>query len=217
MDAESKLLVSLVQGPSRDQATADRLVEDFAQRTDRMPPELVTTDEHAPYKKALMNSYGVEYRPRRRSRRGRKCKLQKRWPAGMVYATVHKTRERGRVVDVSTKVVHGTQEALTAALEGSRCSTSVNTSFVERHNGTTRHFNARKQRKTYCFSKQLCEHVAMSWLAATHYNFCWAHRTLRVRVGRRQYRQRCPAMAAGLTNQMWTVNDLLSRQVHART
>lgn len=52
------------------------------------------------------------------------------------------------------------------------------------HNGTSLYFNARKQRKPCGFStsKQLPEHVAMSWLTVTHYNFCWSNRSLRVEV-----------------------------------
>lgn len=206
-------MVSVVQGPSRDQETCDKLVEDFAGRTGGEPPELVTTDEHAQYKNSLLKQYGVEYRPRRRSRRGRKRSLKKRGPAGMVYATVKKTREKGRVVDVRTEVVLGTEEELAAALEVSPCSTTINTSFVERNNGTARHFNARKQRDTYCFSKQLAEHAAMTWLMVTHYNFCWTHRMLRVPVGHQRYEQRSPAMAASIVDHIWTVEELLTRQV----
>jgi len=214
--AESKLLVSLVQGTSRDQKTCDKLVEDFAERTGGTPPDLVTTDEHAPYKGSLLNTYGVPYTPRRKSKKGRKRKPKKRGPKGMVYATVHKTREKGRVVDVRAELVLGTMEDLNAALSASLCSSKVNTSFVERHNGTTRHFNARKQRKTCCFSKQMPEHVAMSWLTVTHYNFCWSHRSLRVKVAPRTYVPRSPAMAAGLSDHVWTIAEFLSWQALPR-
>jgi IS1 family transposase len=213
VDPATKLIVSLVQGPSRDQKTCDKLVEDFAARTGGEPPDLATTDEHAPYKNSILNQYGVEYRPRRRSRKGRKCRLRKRGPTGLVYATVKKTRKAGRVVDVRTEVVLGTEDDLVAALEDSECSKTINTSFVERNNGTSRHFNARKQRHTYCFSKQRAEHEAMSWLMVTHYNFCWSHRMLRVSLGDQRYAHRSPAMAADLADHIWTVEELLMRQV----
>jgi hypothetical protein len=131
----------------------------------------------------------------------------------MVYATVKKTREKGRVVHVRTEVVLGTEEDLATALGASTCSKTINTSFVERNNGTARHFNPRKQRDTYCFSKQLTEHIAMSWLMVTHYNFCWANRTLRVRIGKQRYTRRSPAMAAGIVHHVWTVDEMLSHQV----
>jgi IS1 family transposase len=212
VDPETKLMVSLVQGSSRDQATCDKLVEDFAERTGGVPPELVTTDEHAQYKNSILKKYGVEYRPRRRSRRGRKRSTRRRGPPGMVYATVKKTRKNGRVVHVRREIVLGTEEDLVAALEASSCSKTINTSFVERNNGTSRHFNSRKQRDTYSFSKQLAEHEAMSWLTVAHYNFCWTNRTLRVPLGEQRYTKRSPAMAAGLADHVWTVEELLTRQ-----
>ena len=213
VDPETKLMVSLVQGPSRDQETCDKLVEDFADRTGHEPPDLTTTDEHAPYKNSLLKTYGRDYRPRRRAKVGRKRKLKKRGPEGMVYATVKKTREKGRVVHVRTELVLGKEEDLVAALEASPCSKTINTSFVERNNGTSRHFNSRKQRDTYGFSKQLAEHEAMSWLMLTHYNFCWQHRMLRVHLGSQRYAQRSPAVAAGIADHVWTIEELLTWQV----
>ena len=154
-DPASKLVISMVQGPQRDQGTCDRLVKDSADRTKGRPPELATTDEHATYEPSLLEVYGIPYRPRRKSgRRGPKKKLKKRWPKAMTYATVKKTRRKGRVVDVATTLVTGSDETLAKALNASPCSGTVNTSFVERYNGSARHFNARKQRKTYSFSKQ---------------------------------------------------------------
>jgi hypothetical protein len=172
----------LVQGPSRDQETCDLLVKDFAERTGHIPPELATTDEHAPYKNSILKVYGKESPPSPEQKPHRKRKLKKIPPPGLVYATVDKTRENGEIVEVETKLVFGTPEELARALDRSPCSSNVNTAFVERQNGSARHFNPRKQRKTYSFSKQLLEHLAMTWLAVFIYNFCWPHRMLRVPV-----------------------------------
>ena len=38
-------------------------------------------------------------------------------------------------------------------------------------------------------------------------NFCWPVRTLRLEVGEHQYQQQTPAMAAGLTDHIWTIRD----------
>lgn len=203
----------MVQGPRRDQETSDLLVQDFADRTNHQPPELVTTDEHASYESSLLETYGIDYRPRRKSKRGPKKKLKKRWPKAMNYATVRKTRKQGRVVEVNTTLVAGNEQSLSDVLEASPCSGEINTSFIERYNGSARHFNARKQRKTYSFSKQYEEHEAMSWLMVTHYNFCWKPRTLRVPLGNRCYRQRSPAMASEITDHPWNVQELLSFQI----
>ena len=63
-------------------------------------------------------------------------------PEGLNYATVHKTRKKGRVVEVATRVIFGTAATVEAALAESAASRTVNTAFVERHNGTDRNRNA---------------------------------------------------------------------------
>src|SRR6185369_12968655 len=55
----------------------------------------------------------------------------------------------------------------------------ASTSYLERHNGTDRHRNARKGRKTYRFSKDWEVHEAVTCFTLFSYNFCWAVRTLR--------------------------------------
>jgi hypothetical protein len=90
-------------------------------------------------------------------------------------------------------------------------SRAANVSFVERHNGTDRHRNARKGRGTYRFSKDWQMHEAMTWFTMYSYNFCWPLRTLsRRRIRRRPggvCRPRTPAMAAGLSDHVWTLNE----------
>ena len=63
------------------------------------------------------------------------------------------THELGFAYHVATRVIFGTAAGVEAALAHSGVSRTVNTAFVERHNGTDRNRNARKVRKTYCFSK----------------------------------------------------------------
>jgi hypothetical protein len=75
-------------------------------------------------------------------------------PSGLTYATVTKRREKGRVVEVGTRIAFGTIAAVLLALGRSKASRAINTAFIERQNGTDRHRNARKARKTYRFSKQ---------------------------------------------------------------
>lgn len=57
------------------------------------------------------------------------------------------------MVKVATRVIFGTKAAVAAALSRSTASRAVNTSFVEQENGSDRHRNARKARRTYRFSK----------------------------------------------------------------
>jgi hypothetical protein len=133
------------------------------------------------------------------------------FPVEITYATVHKVREAGQVVEVEGKVVLGTQEQVDEVLAGSGHSTTINTSFVERWFGTQRQFNARKKRRAYTFSKELSFHEASTWLVVVWYNFGWCVRTLRQKVQQDppRYHGRTPAMAAGLADHPWPMRELL--------
>ena len=122
---------------------------------------------------------------------------------------MHKTREKSRVVAVEQRVIFGTVAAVSAALAASLVSAAVNTVFVERHNGTDRNRNARKVRKTYCFSKDWEVHEAMTCFTLYSSNFCSPVRTLREEIAPKRYRQRTPAMAAGLTDHVWSLEEWL--------
>jgi hypothetical protein len=128
----------------------------------------------------------------------------------LAYATVHKERENNRVVAVERTVVMGTQTQVERALEASTVSRTINTSFVERQHATDRGQNARKARKTYRFSKDWRAHEAMTYFTLYRYNFCWAVRTLRQKGADGRWRQRTPAMSAGLTDHVWSLREWLS-------
>ena len=130
--------------------------------------------------------------------------------SGLQYATVHKTRHKGRVVHVEVRVVCGQEEAINAALAASPVSTMINTAFVERHHGTDRHRNGRKIRKSLGSSKDWQVHNAVTYFAMYSYNVCWSVRTLRRRGVEGQWEQQPPAMAAGLTDHMWSLAEWLT-------
>jgi IS1 family transposase len=209
LDPEHRLIVSVIVG-KRSTDHVHLLVEDFHRRTEGRLMNLMTSDENPAYAEAILETYGEDYQPRRKGRRGPKPAPRKRPPKGLTYATVHKTREQNRVVGVEQRLIYGTVRALVAALAASPVSAAVNTVFVERHNGTDRNRNARKVRKTYGFSKDWAVHEAVSYFTLYSYNFCWPVRTLRQGSRWEGYRQRTPAMAAGLTDHIWTLKEWLS-------
>lgn len=209
LDPEHRLVVSALVGHHSAEHVG-LLVEDFYQRTQGRLMNLMTSDENPAYAEAILATYGQKVQPRRKGKRGRRPLPRKKPPAGLKYATVHKTRVKNRVVSVEQRVIFGTVAAVIAALAVSLVSTAVNTVFVERENGTDRNRNARKVRKTYCFSKDWEVHEAVSYFTLYSYNFCWAVRTLRQGSRRKGYRQRTPAMAAGLTDHIWTLKEWLS-------
>jgi hypothetical protein len=129
--------------------------------------ELITTAEYSAYEGAILEAFGTEVVPPRTGKPGWPRQPYKVAPAGLNYATVHKNRKKGRVVDVVTRVIFGTAAGVEAALANSGVSRTANTAFVERHNGTDRTRNARKVRKTYCFSKDWWIHRAVTLFSRT--------------------------------------------------
>jgi len=197
----------------RDADTVVRVFTDFYGRTDGYLPELICTDEYAAYETVILDTYGVlreelELTPEEEAEFSPGDFF---FPEEVTYATVHKQKEAGRVVAVSERLVLGSEEQLEQTLEEPERSQAVNTSFVERYHGTQRHFNARKKRKAYTFSKELSPHEAATWLVVLWYNFGWRVRTLRQKVQEDppRYHQRTPAMAAGLADHAWTMAELL--------
>ena len=140
-DPEHRLVVSVVPG-ERTAESVQELVTDVKERLDGRVPELITTDEYSAYEGAILEAFGTEVVPPRTGKPGRPRKAFKVAPAELHYATVHKARKKGRVVDVVRRVIFGTAASVEAALADSEVSRTVNTSFVERHNGTDRNRNA---------------------------------------------------------------------------
>jgi IS1 family transposase len=205
-DPEHRLVVSVVPG-KRTEDKVHQLVQDFQERTQGRLMNLLTSDAYPAYQTAIFEAYAVAHAQPRTGRPGRPKKPVKVLPKKLKYATVHKERKNGRVVKVTTRVVFGTLAAVLAALVLSLVSKIVNTVFIERHNGSDRNRNRRQVRKTCCFSKDWQVHEAMTYFTMYSYNFCWPVRTLRVKVGPKRYAPRTPAMAAGLTDHVWTTKE----------
>jgi IS1 family transposase len=208
-DPEHRLVVSVVP-EERSAENVAVVVGDFKRRTGGRVMNLMTTDGFPAYKTAILDAYGETVTPPRTGKRGRPRASYKIPPKDLTSAVVEKTPEKGRVVKILTRVVFGTMAAVVLALKKSRVSTAINTSFVERQNGTDRHRNARKVRKTYRFSKDWRYHEAVTYLTMYAYNFCWPVRTLRSRDAQGQWLKRSPAMAAGLTNPVWSMAEWMT-------
>jgi hypothetical protein len=223
IDADSRLIVTLIIG-RRETETARQAFADFYRRTDGDLVPLITSDEYAPYLTVIVETYGVR---KEELELTEEQKIEVGWeempdvlfPEEVAYATVHKEREQGRVVRVEQRLVLGTEGQVAEVLARGSTAETVNTSYVERSHGTQRHFNARKARKVYTFSKELALHVAVTWLCVTFYNFGWAPRTLRERVQEDppRYHYRTPAMVAGLTDHAWSMTEILTHPLFAST
>lgn len=134
---------------------------------------------------------------------------RKRPLPGWQYVQMVKVREKGRVVGTTLRVIYGEEQATLKLLGKS-------TAYVERTHATMRTFSSRLTRRTLAFSKQLrlCR-AAAAW-DDCYYNWARAHKSLRLECDTdplRRWQPRSPAMAAGLTDHIWTVKELLTTVV----
>ncbi|MCC7361639.1 MAG: helix-turn-helix domain-containing protein [Anaerolineales bacterium] len=217
-----KLVPAWVIG-KRTLAHARRLVFRLKSATDGQIP-FFTSDELPHYADALLEVYGQWVQPARHGARGRFPKPRRIPPPDLCYAVVVKERENGRVVEVTTRIVYGSTEQVEAALQASPVSRIINTYGVERNNLTVRQHSRRMSRKVNAFSKDpdYLEHQLT--LAFAYYHFVVPHRGLRQRLPRalptkgrtgsyKKWKLVTPAMAAGLTDHVWTMDELLSFRV----
>jgi hypothetical protein len=139
--------------------------------------------------------------------------------AGLIYGQVKKVYRRRRLVRVTWRMRCGTAEDLRAALIRLGLSGRLNTVFIERVNLTLRQSVSALIRRSWSTAQQTPQLLLhLEWWRA-YFHFARPHEALRVaRVSPLQrsekglpqrYRQRTPAMAAGLTSRRWTVQELL--------
>jgi hypothetical protein len=197
----------------RSESEAIAFLAKFKARTDGRPP-LFTSDKLPAYVEALIANYSTPAPLPVNRRPGRPRKQPRRvLDPALCYAQVDKRREQGRVVEVRRRIIFGTPEIITEILGRQQ----INTSYVERDNLTSRHSNGRLVRKTLSHSKKayyLQQHLD---LEDAIFNFVRPHLSLRVALPQpsngRKWHQRTPAMAAGLTDHIWTLEELLSYRV----
>ena len=203
-------MLEVVNG-KRTEKNTQLLVNNAAKRLKNRTPRLITSDEYKPYKKAILKAFGVKRTPKRTGKRGRPKGARYKPGKDLVYATVHKTRVKGRVVKIDYRCVFGAKQQVESALKQSKCSRKINTAFIERQNGTDRNRCSRKIRKSYCFSKDWDVHRAATCFSMYSYNFCWPVRTLRKSDAFKG--SWTPAMAAQLTDHVWTMREWLAMPV----
>jgi IS1 family transposase len=220
MGPESKLLLAIDVG-KRTLAMAQRVVHQVAQvlAPDCVP--LFLTDGFREYMTAVLTHFGHWRQPARRRAQG--PAPQPRWLplSHLLYAQVLKTVRRRRLVRVHHRVVFGTLEAVQQVLAA--CGWQINTAFIERVNLSIRQHVAAVGRRvsTLCKGEEgLRQQLA---LYHTYYNFCLPHASLRQVLPQpeppkgmgsaRQWRPCTPAMAAGLTDRVWTLREVLMFRV----
>ena len=128
-------------------------------------------------------------------------------------AQVVKQYARKRVVGVEQRVVQGTETQIAALLRRTQGGGKIHTAFIERLNATFRSRIAALARRTRALARQTDTLQRTIYLMGSVYNFCTYHRSLRLPIYLPGNRRHWAAIAAGITDHCWTVQELLSFRV----
>ena len=219
MAPQSKLLVVVDVG-SRTLAMAQRVVHQVTEMLARDCVPLFLTDGLKDYAPALLTHFGQWRQPERRHATGPIPKP--RWmplPA-LLYAQVVKSYRRRRLVGVTHRVVFGIQLAIEQVLAA--CGWTINTAFIERLNLDIRQRVAAVGRRvnTLCRGEESLRDQLV--LFQTYHNFVVPHTSLRQPLpvteatnggSAKVWRPCTPAMAAGLTDHVWSLKEVLCYRV----
>lgn len=216
-DPRTKVLPAWVVG-KRTRKNARQLVEKVKACSDGHIP-FFSSDELKHYQNALLQAYGIrEPNPQGPRGRGRPRKPRLLPPPDLRYAQVIKHRRKGRVIKITTRVIFGKEEEVMELLRSSPVSHSINISLVERNNLSLRQSSRRLTRKTNGFSKEMDKLYNQLCLALAYYHFVKEHRGLRLRSNdsKRKWQPRTPAMAANITNHIWSTRELATCRIPNR-
>jgi hypothetical protein len=165
-------------------------------------PPALATDGKGSYREAMLETWGQVPEYGGRGRPPTRKQPRPDWR----YLEVVKERSGSRLIAVHTQVVYGNPQEVSALL-------GEHTAYVERTHLTSRQMNGRLVRKTLSYSKRLkLLRAACSWEDWV-YNLTRPLKTLRVEravsYGQQRWQARTPAMAAELTDHIWTIKELL--------
>src|SRR3989454_5389488 len=220
LDPESKVLLALDVG-DRTLAMAQRFVHHVAQVLAPDCAPLFLTDGFRAYLTALLTHYGDWVQPPRRQAQGPMPKPRWMPLPQLLYAQVVKTVRRRRLVGVTHRVVFGTLEAVQQVL--AVCGWQINTAFVERLNLNLRQHVAAIGRRVSTLCKGEDGVRQQLALYQTYHNFCLPHASLHQPLlqplptngtgSAKQWRPYTPAMAAGLTDHVWSLREVVLYRV----
>ena len=198
-------MLECLVGP-RTLEMARELLASVAECCQPEAPLLLEADEHRPYPQAMLDIFGVTRFRRRKRGRGRLKHPDSKPAPGLMIGIVHKERdERGRILSMKSKRLCGRKKDILRHLKRHRAGCQINTSHLERLNGTCRTQQARLARRTRNRTIKADRLQASLWLWRDLYGWTRCHGSLG---------KRTPAMAIGLATHVWTVRQYVLRPVH---
>jgi transposase-like protein/IS1 family transposase len=191
---------------SRDKGLADALMRQVRRAAQPLRSLLVLTDGWAAYPGSIRRAF----REKSKKQTGVGRARLELWPDLHIGVVIKRT-EKKRVVEITRRMAHGMLEQAEHLLRLSAGGNVLNTAFIERFNGTFRERLANLTRKSRHAAARLQTLQAGMYLLGCTYNFCLAHQEL---SKEKHIGSLCtPAMAAGLTDHLWSFAELLSYRV----
>lgn len=168
----------------------------------RVAPLLIVTDGLKTYVEVVRKAFrsrqtGTGGRPRLNG-----------WP-DVALAQVVKQYDGRAVTGTHHRLLLGSVKVFLTQLWSTPGCQVLNTAFIERLNGTFRSRLACLGRRTRCAARRAKSVERGMYLVGTVYNFCATHQSLTLETGTRQ----TPAMAAGITDHVWTLGEVLRKHV----
>ena len=206
MAVKERFLLDLRVGP-RTLEQARQLVGSvgLCVKEDMLLP-LLLIDDHLPYPQAILDVFGHVKHRRRLRGRGRRKYPKLKPPPNLQVGVVKKQRdERGNLIRVTTKALFGVKKDIERRIRKLGIGQQINTSHLERLNGTIRGQQARLARRTRNGSRRedMLQHSL--WLWRDLYNWTRVHYSLL---------DLTPAMAIGLSDKVWPVQKYIHYPVH---
>jgi IS1 family transposase len=216
MDPQSKLLLVVDVG-TRTLVMAQRVLHQLVRVLAPGCVPLFLTDGFKEYKAAILSHFGHWMQPERRQDKGPRPKPRWMPRPELLYAQVVKSYRRRRIVGVTHRVVFGTQLAIEQVLAA--CGWTISTAFIERLNLDIRQRVAAVGRRVNTLCRGEASLLDQMVLFQTYHNFVLPHASLRQPLGvpelthgtgsAKRWRPCTPAMAAGVTDHVWTLKEVL--------
>lgn len=191
----TRLWLGGVLSSSREGGLLKKLAR-MVKRCAQAAPILLVTDGWRGYIKTWQQAFR-DAEPT--GKRGRPALLAR---SGVVIAQMVKQYQKGRVIGIDQRLIQGTLPQLMGLLP-EEC--KISTAYIERLNATFRSRCHSLVRRGRSRAKQTSTLQSGMYLVGCLYNFCTPHQSLQKEDG-----AYTPAMAAGLTNHLWSVGELLS-------
>jgi transposase-like protein/IS1 family transposase len=207
--APTRLWIGVEVSKKRDSDLTDKLMQQVHRCALACCAILICTDGFPAYPKSIIKAF----RKKVKDTPGPGASKKVVWPR-LYIGTIIKRTEKRRVREVFRRMSHGQWRKAKKLLKLSKGGKKLNTSFIERFNGTIRERFAPFTRKCRYLAASMETVQTGIYLVGSVYNFCSPHHELSKSKTQGGFGQPyTPAMASGLTDHVWSVRELLTYKV----